>query len=228
MTPFQTRSDGNAGLPQLVPLPAEPPFLTRMLHWLLDLVVVVNALRRWVQAWGFGADEGWEEWEVTELDCLTPTTVLVWVSKHLPHQWLLALWAWGVASILIGGVAAILVLGVFLARYARGLGRRRHGGISSSSTPALGEAEWRLAITREVQLALEGLDPSRRTPQSPRQITAGWLPPTTPRAQVSRTITPEEAASQLPRTGSAEDSRAPSRQNTARRRVRSARRASQG
>ena len=198
-----------------------------MLLWLLDVLAVVNTVRRWAADIGWSPGLAGEPWVATELDCLSSTTVLVWVSRHVPHEWLLGVWIWGVIAGVAACLGAFLGLALVLWRQYQAWGPRLRFCPSVPPTPVSGDAEWRLAITREVQLALEGLEQSRRTPVSPRQMTSGWLPPATPRAPVTRTITPVEA-SIVPLQGenAPEGTPAAARVVGGRRRARSARHAS--
>ena len=167
----------------------------RMLVWLLDVLAVANALLRWFRWLRPDTEGGWDGWEATELDCYSPSTVLVWVSKNFDHQHLLGLWAWGLLS-LVTVLLGLLLLGIWgLGKTVRRLGAPLRNPEPGVVTPVAGDPEWRLAITREVQLALEGLEQSRRTPALPSPSASEWRIPGTPLASVTRTVTPEEDAS---------------------------------
>ena len=163
--------------------------------WLLDVLAVANTLLRWFRWLRPDTEGGWDEWEANELDCYSSSTVLVWISRNFDHQYLLWLWAWGLLS-LASTLLGCLALGVWgTGRVLRRLGAPAGSPELGVVTPGLGNPEWRLAITREVQLALEGLEQSRRTPALPSHSASEWRIPGTPLAPVTRTVTPEEDAS---------------------------------
>ena len=82
----------------------------RMLWWVPEVLAAANVFRRWYRIVLGESLSEWEEWAITELDCLSVTTVLVWASKTFDHAVLLALWLLGLAT----GVAAVIaaVVGV--------------------------------------------------------------------------------------------------------------------
>ena len=189
--------------------------------WLLDVLAVANALLRWFRWLRADTEADWVGWEASELDCYSYSTVLVWICRNFDHQPLLWLWAWGLLT-LASACLGLLFLGIWgsgkvLRRLGAPVGNPGLGVV----TPEVANPEWRLAITREVQLALEGLEQSRRTPALPSPSASEWRIPGTPLASVTRTITPEEDASlPLPTRNSEEGASSGGR----RRRARSARR----
>ena len=128
----------------------------------------------------------WEEWQVTELDCLSSTTVLVWASKTFDHATLVALWVWG---LLARGLVIVGTAGPALCVCSPLCQRRRR------SRPVVyaprGDAERRLAVSREVWQALKGLlvDPTVLLPAYP---SAEWRQPAASVTPVMRSVTPED------------------------------------
>ena len=183
---------------------------------------MANALLHWFHWLRADSEADWVGWEASELDCYSHSTVLVWICRNFDHQPLLWLWAWGVLT-LVSAFFGLLFLGIWgtgkvIRRLGAPAGRPEPGVVA----PGVGNPEWRLAITREIQLALEGLEQSRRTPALPPPSATEWRIPGTPLAPVTRTVTPEEDPSlPLPAIGSEEGLGSGGR----RRRARSARRA---
>ena len=69
-----------------------------MLWWVPEVLAAVNVFRWWYRVFLEEPLVEWEEWAITEFDCLSITTVLVWASRSFDHAALLALWLWGLAT----------------------------------------------------------------------------------------------------------------------------------
>ena len=119
----------------------------RMLWWVPEVLAAVNVFRRWYRVLLGEPLVEWEEWAITEFDCLSVTTVFVWASRSFDHAALLALWLWGLAT----GVAAVIAAVVGALCVCRWAGRRRVCPVRSSRL-SLGNDE--LCVTEKTLFSL--------------------------------------------------------------------------
>ena len=156
-----------------------------MLWWVPEVLAAVNVFRRWYRVLLWEPLVEREEWAITEFDCLSVTTVLVWASKSFDHATLLALWLWGLAT----GVAAVIAAVIGALCVCRWAGRRRVCPVRSSRFP-LGNDELRRAVAHEVQRAL--VDATGGRTAGPSASSLEWRAPSSPSQSVTRTVTTEE------------------------------------
>ena len=150
-----------------------------------EVLAAASVFRRWYRVLSGTPLVEWEEWAITEFDCLSVTTVLVWASKTFDHATLLALWLWGLAT----GVAAVIAAVIGALRVCRWAGRRRVCPVRSSRLP-LGNDELRRAVAHEAQRAL--VDATGSCTAGPSASSLEWRAPSSPSRTVTRTVTPEE------------------------------------